>query len=283
MSVAFKLSPAQPQAPMDAPPFRQWSNPGDPAWCEFRRIPQGIHVRFPDLADFLVTPDGREVHATPAPELDVATLEHLQLSQLLPLALSAQGMPVFHASCVAMDDKAVAFLGESGRGKSTLALHLSLQGAPLITDDALVLQRAGNRYQVQPSHPSVRLWQDSQDALVGTRLPIAKPVSFTSKARFLPGNLLPLCDEPQPLRGAYFLGEGTSGKVTITPINAVEAAMEWVKHSFLLDIGDKHRLKSHFEVMAHLALQGISYRLDYPRRYDLLDEVHAALLAHLAL
>ena len=282
MSVTFKLSPAQLQASMDAPPFRHWSNPEEPAWCEFRRMPQGIHMRFPDLADFLVTPDGREVHATPAPELDVATLEHLQLSQLLPLALSAQGKPVFHASCVAMEGNAVAFLGESGRGKSTLALYLSLQGAPLITDDVMVLERTGHHYKVQPSHPSVRLWQDSQDALVGKRLPIAKPVSFTSKARFLPGNLLPRCEEPQPLRRAYFLGEGTSGKVTITPINASEAAMEWVKHSFLLGIGDRHRLKSHFELISHLASQGISYRLDYPRRYDLLHEVQAALLAHLA-
>lgn len=282
MNVTFTVMPAQRQARMDPPPFHRWGIPEDPAWCEFRRIPQGIHVRFPELADFLVTPDGRQVHATPNPELDAATLEHLQLNQVLPLALSAQGMPVFHASSVVLGGNAVAFLGESGRGKSTLATHLALQGAPLITDDGLVLEMTGNHYRVQPSHPSIRLWQDSQDALVGTRLPVASPVSFTSKARILAGHLLPACVESHPLRGAYFLGEGASNKVTITPLDAVEAAMEWVKQSFLLDISDKHRLKSHFEQIGHLASQGISYRLDYPRRYDLLGEVHAALLGHLA-
>ncbi len=280
MKVKFNVMPAQRQAPMAAPPYHRWGLPEDPAWCEFRRTPNGIHVRFPDLADFLVIDDGQEVHATPVPELDDATLEHLQLNQLLPLALSAQGIPVFHASCVALDGNAVAFFGESGRGKSTLATHLALQGAPLISDDGLVFEVTGNDYRVQPSHPSVRLWQDSQEALVGTRLPVAQPVCFTNKARILAGNLLPASDKSHPLRGAYFLGEGTSDCVTISPLNAAEAAVEWVQHSFLLDIRDKHRLRSHFTQISHLASQGISYRLDYPRRYDLLGEVHAALLAH---
>jgi len=239
----------------------------------------GIHLRFPDLADFIVTAQGAEVRATPVPGLDDATLDHLHLNQVLPLALSAQGVPVFHGSSVELAGRAVAFLGESGRGKSTIATHLALQGAPLITDDGLVLDWQEEHYRVQPSHPSVRLWQDSQDMLMGMRLP-APPVSYSDKARFLAENLLPLCDGPRPLRRAYFLGEGDRDDIVISPMGAAEAAVEWVKHSFLLDVGNKQRMRSHFAQIGKLAAQGISYRLDYPRRYELLDELRATLVAH---
>lgn len=283
MNVDFQVLPPQPQAPLADAAFHDWRlPPDDDVWCEFRRIPEGIHLRFPDLADFIIAANGREVRAIPIPELDEATLDHLQLNQVMPLALSAQGIPVFHASGVELNGLAVAFLGVSGRGKSTLATHLALQGAPLLTDDGLVLDWANDHYLVQPSQPSVRLWQDSQDVLVGTRLPPEPAVSYTSKARFLAGKLLPLCDGPRPLRRAYFLGEGDCNDIVIIPMSAAEAAVEWIKHSFLLDIGDKQRMTSHFTQIGQLAALGISYRLDYPRRYEMLNEVRAALLSHVS-
>ena len=144
-----------------------------------------------------------------------------------------------------------------------------------------MLDWGDGHYRVQPSHPSIRLWEDSQDALIGTRLPVAPAVSFTDKARFLADNVLPLCDRPRPLRIAYFLGEGDRDDIVIMPMSATDAAIEWVKHSFLLDIGDKERLASHFAQIGQLASSGISYRLDYPRHYDMLDDVRAAVLAHL--
>ncbi len=267
---------------MSITPFHEWRLPNDKAaWCEFRRIAGGIHLRFPDLADFAIVEQGREVRSTPVPELDAATLEHLQLNQVLPLALSAQGIPVFHASGVEIEGVAIAFLGVSGRGKSTLATHLATQGAPLITDDGLELEWQHEGHMVKPSHPSVRLWEDSQEVLVGNRLPTAPAVSYTDKARFLVDDELPLCSGPRPLRRAFFLGEGDTDNIAITPMTAAEAAVEWVKHSFLADIGDKNRLTSHFAQIGKLAAQGISYRLDYPREYDKLDAVSAAIAASL--
>ena len=283
MNVDFQVLPPRPQATLADAAFHDWRlPPDDDAWCEFRRVPEGIHLRFPALADFIVSAHGCAVRAIPIPTLDKATLDHLHLNQVLPLALSAQGIPVFHASGVEFGGGALAFLGVSGRGKSTLATHLALQGAPLITDDGLVLDWEDDHYRALPSHPSVRLWQDSQDMLIGTRLSAAPAVSYTSKVRFLADNLLPLSDGPRPLRRAYFLGEGDSDDIAIIPMSAAEAAVEWVKHSFLLDIGDKKRLASHFNQIGQLAALGISYRLNYPRRYEMLDEVRAALLANVA-
>jgi HPr kinase/phosphorylase len=48
-----------------------------------------------------------------------------------------------HASCVALDARAILILGPSGSGKSALALTLMAYGAGVVADDRTVLQRRG--------------------------------------------------------------------------------------------------------------------------------------------
>lgn len=52
---------------------------------------------------------------------------------------------VLAASCVALGAQAVLILGESGFGKSDLALRLIHQGARLVADDQVVLARKGKQ------------------------------------------------------------------------------------------------------------------------------------------
>jgi HPr kinase/phosphorylase len=46
-----------------------------------------------------------------------------------------------HASCVAVDGKALLILGKSGSGKSALGLSLIAMGAKLVADDRVILTR----------------------------------------------------------------------------------------------------------------------------------------------
>jgi serine kinase of HPr protein (carbohydrate metabolism regulator) len=55
-----------------------------------------------------------------------------------------------HASCVAIDGRAVLIEGPSGSGKSDLALRLIDQGAKLVSDDYTVLIRERDRLYAQP-------------------------------------------------------------------------------------------------------------------------------------
>ncbi len=50
-----------------------------------------------------------------------------------------------HASCVAMDGKAVLISGPSGSGKSDLALRLIDRGFTLVSDDQTFLRKSGDR------------------------------------------------------------------------------------------------------------------------------------------
>jgi serine kinase of HPr protein (carbohydrate metabolism regulator) len=91
-----------------------------------------------------------------------ATVEHLYLNQVLPLALSRQGKLVLHGSAVDIGGQGVAFLGESGRGKSTLAASFATEGTRFLTDDGLLLEWVGECCMIIPSHPSIRLWQTAK-------------------------------------------------------------------------------------------------------------------------
>ena len=59
-----------------------------------------------------------------------------------------------------------------------------------------------------------------------------------------------------------------------------KALLEWLQHSFLLDVEEKPRLASHFDQLARLANQPIHYRLDYPRHFDDLPRVRPAPVEH---
>ena len=50
-----------------------------------------------------------------------------------------------HASCVAIDGRAVLIAGPSGSGKSDLALRLLDRGFTLVSDDRTIVRRDGNR------------------------------------------------------------------------------------------------------------------------------------------
>ena len=276
----YTLAPAGLQAPIVAPPFHEWTFPDGSPWTQFYRAGRGYLLRFPQLADFEVSADGRTIVCTPQPEVASGTYEHLYLNQVLPLVLSRLGKLVFHASAVEVAGGAVAFVGESGRGKSTLAACFATQGFRLLTDDGLVLEMSGSGYRVLPSHPSIRLWQDAKEALLAPGAETAPHLPFTSKQRFLAGRDIVFRGEPCPLRSVYFLGDGSAGELTVESMTALEAVVEWMKHSFLLDVQAQSDLAPHFDRVTGLAGHPFHYRLDFPRRFDGLADVRRALVEH---
>jgi len=277
----FNFLPARLQDPMRRAPYHEWVFPDGESWTQFFRTPAGYLLRFPKLADFEISDDALAVTCLPAPDVTADTCEHLYLNQVLPLVWSKQGKLVFHASAVEAAGVAVAFPAESGRGKSTLAASFATGGYRFLTDDGLAVEADGNGYSAMPSHPSIRLWEDSQRALVAATAATALPVQYTDKARFLAGEGIAFCTQPRPLRRAYFLGDGRAAAATFEKMSAPEAMMEWVKNSFLLDPKEPALLASHFGKVAGLANRVHCYRLDYPRRFEALSGVRQAIVEHL--
>ncbi len=278
--VELRIDRASRQAPLAFLPFHTWVFPDGTLWTEFHRADGGYLLRFPQLADFQVSADACTVTCVPVPEVPEGTARHLYLNQVLPLVLSKLGKLVFHASAVEIGSGAVAFVGESGRGKSTLAASFAVSGCRFLTDDGLVVKPSGEGFAALPSHPSIRLWDDSEAALIPPAARRAPPVHYTSKARFLADDELAFCAVPRPLLRVYFLGDGSAERLEMRRLSAAETLVAWVKHSFLLDIEEQPGLASHFDQVAALANRPIHYHLDFPRRYDELAALRQAILEH---
>jgi hypothetical protein len=106
------------------------------AWYTFAQCGEEVLGRFYGLVDFEIDRTGRRVtyYRDPADRDMVAILI---AGSLVAYLLSSAGRLVLHASAVEVDGSAVAFVGFSGQGKTTVATLLCAEGYPLVTDDLL--------------------------------------------------------------------------------------------------------------------------------------------------
>jgi ABC-type glutathione transport system ATPase component len=84
---------------------------------------------------------GREIMIDAVPGVDARTLRLSLLGPALALVLHQRGRFVLHASTVAVAGSAIAFLGEKGWGKSTIAaaLYLALEAVELTAGDEVIM------------------------------------------------------------------------------------------------------------------------------------------------
>ena len=280
--IHYRAMPARSQATLNAEPFHRFVFPDGTVWTEFYRLELDYLLRFPGLADFEVSGDGTSITACPAESTDDVTVEHLYVNQVVPLALSRQGRPSFHASVVTVSGGAVAFLGKTGMGKSTLAASFALGDAAFLTDDSLLVEETGDGCLAIPSHASLRLWDDSVDALVDERTSKAAAISYSTKARLLAGEALAYREEPLPLLAAFLLQWYGVSDVKRSALKGTDYHMAWIENSFLLDIEDRLLLAEHFDWTHRIAEAVPTFSLDYPRDYGMLADVCDAVTAHAA-
>jgi hypothetical protein len=281
MSVQFEIGSPRAQQALESTPYRFWHLPNGTVWAEFRRISTGYLVRFPALADFSISADGGQVLGWPALDISEATLEHLFLNQVHPLAVSAQGKLVMHASAVCISNGGIAFVGESGRGKSTLATSFATEGTPCITDDGLVLEDSSYGWAMMPGPESVRLWDDARSKLLPDG-EASTPVQYTVKGRYLASKELLFSSRSHPAARFYFLGDGSVEEVSIRPMPPAEALIAMVRNTFLMESDRSETIAAHFENLHRLAGLPIHFSLDYPRRYDDLPGVRDKVMKHVS-
>ena len=277
MTSKFEQLPARPQAEISQLSYDRWLTPNGEIVLSFYRLDAGFLLRFPERADFLVTEKTNRVVCTPAPDICPQVVTDLYFNQVVPLLLNFRGELVLHGSAVLMKGAAVAFIGQSGRGKSTLAATLSRNGFPFLTDDGLLLTRKHGAYIAHPNRPYLRLRNDSRDGVFHEQF-VAPVIASEVKNMIISGTALPYADQACPLGELYILGSGESDNVVIEPLVPASAFCAYMGHSFILDVEDKALLKAHFGRLADLAQSALCFTLDYPRRYEFLPEVSEAII-----
>ncbi len=278
----FQLNEPKPQLQVPITPFREWNLPDGKLWAYFYALDANYLIRFPGFADFYIAPTERKVVCTPNIGVSNATINHLFLNQVKPLVLSLEGKIVLHASAIEMNGDAVAFAAPTGQGKSTLAASFAMSGNPFLTDDSLILEKSENAgYLVQPSHPSVRLWSDSRQHLISKEMKWAPDTQYTSKIRVPAADGIPYYDQICALKAIYIL-DANHDAVTIEPIASQEAIIQMVSHSFILDTEDRTVIARQFDWFAKFVESVPCFQLAFPRCFEALPTVHAALRQHVA-
>jgi hypothetical protein len=112
---------------------------GEDSWYTTTWTGSEYLMRFRDCGEFVMSEDLTRVQIRRDPAGRYDLLPILMAGTVSAVLLTLRGDTVLHASAVAVDGAAVAFVGQSGRGKSTLATLMCLDGADLVTDDVLAV------------------------------------------------------------------------------------------------------------------------------------------------
>ena len=263
--------------------FHRWRQPDGRRWLSFARYPGGYHLRFRGLADFDVRPDARQIHGYRAYTTPGHTFNHLLLDQVLPLVSGGAHRLALHASVVDVDGRAVAFLGATRQGKSTLAAALARRGYAVLSDDCCVLCRTATGFDVAPTYPGLRLFPESIDGLFdepGTGLP--RVAHYSSKQRIVPDSGGRFSHRRVPLGALYAIAPQTllapARRMRISARTSRESVLDIIGVTFYLDVTDGGRARDGFELAAEAARSYPVRLLTFPWNFGALDSVAAAIV-----
>ncbi len=115
-------------------------DPTGKRWYTGTRHDGGFTMCFTDCGECVISEHLDEIVVHPDRSGKHDLLPVLVAGTVSSFLLALRGKTVLHASAVALGETAIAFVGQSGRGKSTVAALMCNDGARLITDDVLVIE-----------------------------------------------------------------------------------------------------------------------------------------------
>jgi hypothetical protein len=201
---------------------------GDLTNPQQKRSDGGNHLlaKIADLGMVLVK-EGREIVLDPYPGVDEALIRTFLLGVIICVLLRQRGLLVLHASSVVINGSAVAFMADSGFGKSTLAECFHAHGYSILTDDVLAIQVGGQQPLVIPGFPQIKLWPDAAASFghVPDNLPLLNARTVKRVHRLQDG----FWQQSVPLKRIYVLANGTHPE--IVPLEQKQSFGELVRHS----------------------------------------------------
>jgi len=214
---------------------------GKPALQIFK-VQEGSFIRIAheDGTQFWLDAKRENIWATWPPESSIENATSYLLGPILGLMLRLRGVTCLHASAVAFGDRSVAFVGQTGMGKSTTAAAFARQGYGVISDDIVALEEREGTLHVVPAYPHLCLWPESVKMLYDSPEALPRLIPDWDKRRMDLGNqgtrfesrCLPLC-------AIYVLGERRADPApyveTVRPQNALLALVADTYANKILD------------------------------------------------
>ena len=264
--------------------FHDWFDPNDNIILTAGRCESDYWLRFPQIADFEINLNEQRITTYGHKCTTDATVRHLLLDQVIPRTLGQQGKFILHAGAVTLvNGKTVAFIGQSGWGKSTLVSSFQQQGAELITDDCLLIEQGNGRVLAIPNYYGIRLFEDSINAIFGEQKDTGDVAHYSSKRRLImSGSSDGKVVLPLQIDAIFLLSDpqavSSSDEVNIIAARGTDAMMTLVAQTFVLDVTDTSLMARQFKLCGNIFDSKVScFQLVYPRDHSRLDEVRKAI------
>jgi hypothetical protein len=248
----------------------------DEAWC-LQVKPQRSIAYVKDTALFEIFA-GQEVIVYPVAQGSQGrTTQELQqaiqfylVGMVMSIVLYQRGFLVLHASAVETDQGAIAFLGESGQGKSSTAALFQHYGYRVLTDDVAPVSFEAWGPLLTPGLPQIKLDRAIAEALGHKFDDLAHLHPAQTKRGYRFGHQAPaFANRPLPLRRLYVLADGPEFRTE--RLSPAEGVMQLIRHSrptTLFQSGGP----AHFLQCSNLANQCEIYRLERPRDLSRLQD-----------
>jgi hypothetical protein len=215
------------------------------------------------VARYLVS-DGREIVIDADDAAHALDVRGYLLGSIFVVLCQQRGLLPLHASAIAGKSGVVAFLANSGQGKSTLAAHLARRGFRVLADDVCLIDTTQpGSAMVIPTAPWLKLWRSSLENLGRKAEGLDRVFTDDDKYR------LPLSSvfTREPILRLIFLedveiGSTRIGMEEIPRVQAVPSLMKLTHHSYVLEATGQ--LEENFLRCGRVLSQARAYRLVRP-------------------
>lgn len=188
------------------------------------------------IGTFLVQ-DGKKIIVDPLPSVEDRLIRLPLLGTVLAVLLHQRGYLVLHASAVAINDGVVAFLGNKGQGKSTMAATLYARGHSFVSDDVVAIDISGTREPIVfPGFPQFKLWSEAVTPSLGDD-PETLPQLASNYKKLARRAFDGFLYTSLPLKQICMLSEGSVP--ALKPLQPQEAIIQLIANSYVARFGNQ--------------------------------------------
>jgi hypothetical protein len=254
-------------------------------WIHHHELAGGwSYIRYDEMFDFLVAPAGDRIFYRLLGPFSVEAFQTYALGRVFSFALVKMGHEPLHAATLVVNGQAVAFLGASTFGKSSLAACFVAANYRLLTDDVLRLKEHDGGFLACPGSPRLKLFPEVARLFLGDR---ARGLQMNAKsAKFVyPLSSAQSYSAEVPLAAIYALTAPRDvhrrQRIRIESPTPREALLKVLAHTHNDQLTERDRLERQFSAARRLLDLVPVRKLSYPRVLSSLPEVRDAVITDL--
>jgi len=235
----------------------------------------------PDAARYLIR-SGSEILVDQAANSNLGDVAAYLLGTAFGVLCHQRGTYPLHGSAIDIVDGCVAFVGDSGAGKSTMVAALASRGHQVISDDLCVFEASEQGVRVWPGLNRLRLWEDALAALDCDQPGIERELRGLNKY-LVPTQPIRNPRNPRRLQRVYQLAAAADGDpTTITRLLGAATVEVLMQNIYRVAIAERMGRKANLFVTCAAAAREVPvYRFSRPLGFQILPDVLKVLEEHL--